>query len=203
MTTANIFEIIGYIGSALVLISFMMVSVFKLRIVNTLGSLFCVVYGFLIHAYPTVIMNIALVAINVYYLVKMMRIQTDNDYDLVKVSGDDGLTKYIIDLYKDDIAKYFPGISMDFSTSNSAFVVCHSGKPVGIMLGNLKDHVLDIKLDYSIPEYRDFSIGEFLMGNLIHEDIDKLVYRGTDENHKAYLKKTGFVNKGDRYERTL
>ncbi|WP_044931310.1 hypothetical protein [Butyrivibrio sp. AC2005] len=201
MNTATIFEVIGYIGSALVLLSFMMVSVYKLRIVNTIGSLFCVIYGLLIHAYPTVVMNIALVAINVYYLTKMLN--TEKNYDLVKVSGDDGLTKYTIDLYKDDIAKCFPGISMDFSGVNCGFVVCHKGKPVGIMLGNLKDHTVDIKLDYSIPEYRDFSIGEFLMSNLVHESIDKLIYKGSDENHKAYLSKTGFVQKGDHYERIL
>ncbi|WP_044957547.1 hypothetical protein [Butyrivibrio sp. LC3010] len=201
MDTKIIFEIIGYIGSALVLISFMMVSVYKLRIVNTLGSLFCVIYGFLIGAFPTVVMNLALVAINVYYLIKMMN--TEKNYDMIRVSEDDGLTKYTIDLYKDDISKCFPGISMDFSGANAAFVVCHNGKPVGITLGILKDHILDIKLDYSIPEYRDFSIGNFLMDNLIHENIDKLIYRGSDEYHKAYLKKTGFVKTGDHYERTL
>ncbi len=201
MSTATIFEIIGYIGSALVLLSFMMVSVYKLRIVNTIGSLFCVIYGILINAYPTVIMNVALVAINVYYLGKMLN--TEKNYDLVRVSGDDGLTRYTIDRNKDDIAKCFPGISMDFSTVNAGFVVCHEGKPVGIMLGNLKEHTLDIKLDYSVPQYRDFSIGEFLMANLVHEGIDKLIYKGSDENHKAYLAKTGFVEKGDHYERIL
>ncbi|MCR5344172.1 MAG: hypothetical protein K6E70_12510 [Butyrivibrio sp.] len=201
MSTATIFEIIGYIGSALVLLSFMMVSVYKLRIVNTIGSLFCVIYGILINAYPTVIMNVALVAINVYYLGKMLN--TEKNYDLVRVSGDDGLTRYTIDRNKDDIAKCFPGISMDFSKVNAGFVVCHEGKPVGIMLGNLKEHTLDIKLDYSVPQYRDFSIGEFLMANLVHEGIDKLIYKGSDENHKAYLAKTGFVEKGDHYERLL
>ena len=201
MNTSLIFEVIGYIGSALVLLSFMMVSVYKLRIVNTIGSLFCVIYGFLIGAYPTVVMNIALVAINVYYLMKAMN--TQKNYDLVKVSGDDGLTKYIIDLYKDDIAKCFPGISMAFAGVTSSFVVCHNGKPVGILLGNLKDHTLDIKLDYSIPQYRDFSVGEFLMSSLVTEGIDKLIYKGPTENHKPYLKKTGFVEKGDHFERIL
>lgn len=201
MTTAMIFEIIGYIGSALVLISFMMVSVFKLRVINTLGSLFCVIYGLLIHAYPTVVMNVALMAINIYYLIKMFN--TQKNYDLVKVSGDDGLVKYIIDLYKDDIAKCFPGISMDFSGVNSAFVVCEHGKPAGIMLGVLKDRVLDIKLDYSTPEYRDFSVGGFLMFNLVNEGIDKLIYKGSDEHHKEYLSKTGFSLNGDHYEKML
>ena len=201
MNMSTVFEIIGYIGSALVLISFMMVSVYKLRIVNMLGSLVCVVYGLLIGAYPTVVMNVALVCINIYYLLKMNNpVKT---YDLVKVSGDEGLTKYMIDLYKDDIAKCFPGISMDFTDTNCGFVVCHKGTPAGVLLGNLKDHVLDIKIDYSTPEYRDFSIGSFLMNNLATEGIDKLIYKGADENHKLYLSKMGFVPKDGRYERIL
>ncbi len=201
MSMSTIFEIIGYIGSALVLVSFMMVSVYKLRIVNMLGSLFCVVYGLLIGAYPTVVMNVALVCINIYYLLKMRNpVKT---YDLVKVSGDEGLTKYMIDLYKDDIAKCFPGISMDFTGTNCGFVVCHKGTPAGVLLGNLKDHALDIKIDYTTPEYRDFSIGSFLMSNLATEGIDKLIYKGADENHKVYLSKMGFVPKDGYYERVL
>ena len=201
MSMSTIYEIIGYVGSALVLLSFMMVSVYKLRVVNMIGSLVCVVYGVLIGAYPTVVMNLALVCINIYYLCKMR--STSRNYDLVKVSGDEGLTKHMIDLYTDDIAKNFPGISMDFSETNCGFVVCHKGTPAGLLLGVLKDHVLDIKLDYSTPEYRDFSIGTFLMNNLATEGIDKLIYSGSDENHKVYLSKMGFVPKTDHYEKLL
>lgn len=201
MDTKMTIEIVGYVGSALVLISFLMVSVFKLRVVNSLGSVVCVIYGLIIHAYPTVVMNLCLVAINIYYLFKM--INTEKSYDLVRVDGDEGLTKYTIDLYKDDIAKCFPGISMDFDRANRGYVVCHDGKPVGVLLGILKDHVLDIMIDYSIPQYRDFSIGQFLMSNIASDGIDKLVYKGSDENHKAYLRKTGFREVGDHYEKDL
>lgn len=202
MNSRIIIEAIGYIGSALVLISFLMVSVYKLRVVNSIGSLFCVIYGLIIHAFPTVVMNVALIAINVYYLSKMLK-PTEKNYDLVRVNGDEGLTGFIINHYKEDIAKCFPGISMDFKKANCGFVVCHEGKPVGVLLGELKNYDLDIMLDYSIPEYRDFSIGRFLMSNLAPEGIDRLIYRGADENHKEYLKKTGFEQKDGYYEKKL
>ena len=201
MSTQTIIELIGYLGSALVLISFLMVSVFKLRIVNSIGSVVCVIYGLIIHAYPTVVMNLCLVAINVYYLVKM--INTQKNYDLVKVNGDEGLTRYTIDRYKEDIAKCFPGISMNFDKANRGYVVCHEGKPVGVMLGEEKDRVLNIMLDYSIPQYRDFSIGAFLMSGIAVDGIDKLIYTGSDENHKEYLKRTGFSAVGNHYEKVL
>ena len=64
MNTKVLIEAIGYTGSALVLVSFLMVSVVKLRIVNTIGSVIFTIYAFIIHSYPTAIMNLCLVMIN-------------------------------------------------------------------------------------------------------------------------------------------
>lgn len=201
VTSKMLIEAFGYLGSALVLVSFLMVSVFKLRVVNSIGSIIFTIYAFIIQSYPTAIMNACLVMINIYYLVKMSN--TKKSYDLVKSGTDDSLLKYTIDKYKEDIMKCFPGINMDFATANSGYVVCHNGKPAGILLGELKDGVMEVLLDYSIPEYRDFSIGQFLFSKLPEDGIKSLTYRGSDENHKAYLTKTGFVNMGGYYEKTF
>lgn len=201
MDTKTIIEAVGYLGSALVLVSFLMVSVVKLRIVNSIGSIIFTVYAFIIKSYPTAIMNLCLVMINIYYLIKMRN--TDRSYDLVKVDPDDKLLQYSIEKNKDDILKCFPDTNMDFSSVNTCYVVCHNGNPVGIALGKLKERVMELVLDYSTPEYRDCSIGQFLFSKLKEEGIKTVTYRGPDENHKEYLAKTGFVNKGDYYEKTL
>ncbi len=198
---AFVIELIGYLGSALVLISFLMVSVYKLRVINSLGSVACVIYGLIIHAYPTVVMNLALLIINIYYLVKM--INTQKNYDMIKANVDDTFVKYTIGLYKEDIEKCFPGISFDFNQSDMCFVICHEGKPVGITVGELKGYDLDMKLDYSIPAYRDFSIGQFLFSKLSKEGIDRVQYRGAVVNHKTYLEKIGFEKKEGYYEKKL
>lgn len=194
-------EAFGYLGSALVLVSFLMASVFKLRVVNTIGSVIFTIYAFIIHSYPTAIMNACLVCINIYYLIKMSN--TEKSYDLVKADSDDSLLEYFINQYKDDIIKIFPGINMDFSGADACYVVCHDGKLVGAMLGQENNGFIEVLLDYTIPEYRDFSIGKFLFDKLAEEGIKSAIYRGSDENHKAYLAKTGFVNKGGYYEKTL
>ena len=119
MNTNVIIEAIGYTGSALVLVSFLMVSVVKLRIVNTIGSLIFTTYALIIHSYPTAIMNICLVLINIYYLVKMSNTKENSRaYDLVRVSPEDSMLKYTIDRASSDIQKIFPGISMDFSKAD-------------------------------------------------------------------------------------
>ncbi len=201
MDSKTIVEIVGYVGSALVVLSFFMVSVVKLRIVNTIGSVIFTVYAFIIQSYPTAIMNIVLVLINIYHLVKLYN--TKRSYDFVKVNVGDKLLHYALDTYTEDIQKCFPGTSMDFPGANVGYVVCHKGTPAGIVIGTLKDNVLDLLLDYSTPEYRDFSIGKYLFSKLPEEGIKSVIYRGSDENHKAYLTKTGFVDKGDHYEKIM
>ena len=62
-------EIFGYIGTALVLLSMMMTSVVKLRMVNMSGSLISIIYSYLIHAWPVVFLNTGLFIINAIQLV--------------------------------------------------------------------------------------------------------------------------------------
>ena len=84
MSTAAIYEIIGYVGSGLVLVSFLMTSVVKLRLVNCVGGIIFAVYALLIHSYPTMIMNICLVLINLYYLWKLRN--SEPNYRLVSLT---------------------------------------------------------------------------------------------------------------------
>ncbi|MFG6686205.1 uroporphyrinogen decarboxylase [Mariniflexile sp. HNIBRBA6329] len=65
-------EWIGYAAMATVLISFLMKSVHKLRIVNSLGCLLFVFYGVLLEpiSNPIIITNTAIFCINIYYLLK-------------------------------------------------------------------------------------------------------------------------------------
>lgn len=65
-------EWIGYLAMATVLFSFLMKSVSKLRLVNSIGCLLFVFYGFLLQpvSKPIIITNIAIFCINLYYLLK-------------------------------------------------------------------------------------------------------------------------------------
>ena len=77
------------------------------------------------------------------------------------------------------------------------------GNPVGIVVGKEEDKVMNLILDYSFPEYRDFSIGLFLVKRLKEEGISKLIYDGPTENHMTYLDKMGFQKVGEHYERKI
>ena len=58
-------EVIGYVGMAFVVSSFFMQNLKWLRILNIIGGSLCCAYGFLTHTYPTAILNLLLVCINI------------------------------------------------------------------------------------------------------------------------------------------
>ena len=201
MNTSTWIEIVGYVGSFLVLVSFLMASVFKLRIVNTIGSFIFMIYALIIKSYPTAIMNFCLVLINLHFLWKMSK--DHKEYELIKVKKDDGFLKYVLGAYDADIRKCFPNIEVDPEKADEAYILCCQNKPAGVFLGKGSKEKIDIMLDYSTPEYRDFSLGKFLMSELKKSGVGKLVYSGPAQHHAEYLEKTGFTKTEEGYVKVL
>lgn len=195
-------EIIGYLGSALVVVSMLMSSVVKLRVINTIGSSIFAVYALMIHSYPTALMNGFLIGINIYNLVKLTQI--DRSYDLVEGAQGESLLRYLLDYYWEDIRTYFPDFSAD-NGANRAYMVCCNGNPAGVLLGTDNGQgTLQVLLDYSTPIYRDCSIGAYLYSKLPSMGIHTLVFAGKgSQAHAAYLTKMGFVKEGDVYIKNL
>ena len=195
-------EMLGYMGSALVVASMLMSSVVKLRVINTIGSGIFAVYALIIHSYPTALMNVCLVAINVCNLVRLSR--KDQSYDLVDGAGEEGLLGYLLDYYRADIQTYFPDFSRD-RVGDRAFIVCCNGNPAGLLLGiDGGQGTLQVLLDYSTPTYRDCSIGGYLYDRLPSRGVRTLVFAGrASQAHRAYLTKMGFVQKDGTYVKNL
>jgi hypothetical protein len=62
-------EWVGYIASLALIISFMMKNVNTLRIINSLGAILFVVYGYMLHiSWPIIITNGFILMANIYYL---------------------------------------------------------------------------------------------------------------------------------------
>ena len=87
-------ELFGYLGSFIVLVSFLMTSVLKLRIVNSVGSVIFMIYALIIHSYPTAIMNFCLVLINLHFLWKMRH--GSKEYDFLEVEPSDEYLNYLL-----------------------------------------------------------------------------------------------------------
>ena len=195
-------EMIGYLGSILVVVSMLMSSVVKLRVINTIGSGIFAAYALMIRSYPTALMNACLVGINIYNLVRLK--QGDRSYDLAEAAPEDGLLRYLLDHYREDILTYFPGFT-GAEERDRAYVVFCGGDPAGVLLGTDDGQgTLDVKLDYSTPTYRDCSIGAYLYGKLPSKGVRTLIFEGEETGaHAAYLTKMGFVKENGAYVKRL
>ena len=61
-------ELVGYLASFFVLLSFFNKDMRKLRIVNSVGCALFVTYGVLLVSIPIIITNVAILLVNGYYL---------------------------------------------------------------------------------------------------------------------------------------
>ncbi|MBO4403811.1 MAG: YgjV family protein [Treponema sp.] len=195
-----ILEAVGYIGSAFVVISMLMTSVVKLRLINAAGSVISIIYAAIVGAYPLAVMNFCLVIINTVNLIKLFK--SKKDYSIIKVTSGDAYLKYFIDSYRDDIASFFPDADI-YASYPDSYIICRGSESVGIMLGKEKDGTVEVRVDYATPMYRDCSVGKFLYSALSRSGVRKLSVNSPSEMHKVYLKKMGFINSGIAYEKLL
>jgi len=78
----NTTEIIGYLASLFVLLSFFNKDMRKLRLVNSVGCGLFVAYGILLFSIPIIITNVAILCVNGYYLfVKKEPIRPETELD--------------------------------------------------------------------------------------------------------------------------
>lgn len=202
MNTKTMIELFGYIGSALVVVSMLMSSVVKLRIINLIGSVIFAIYALIIKSYPTALMNFFLVGINIYHLIRLMG--SKRHYELLQLKPDDSYLSFFLNYYKEDIKKYFQDNSITRDGCNKAFAVCCDNEMAGVLMGRQTDAALVLMLDYSTPVYRDCSVGEFIYGRLPEYGIKSLVYTGDNPDHVAYIEKMGFEKqKNESYIKRL
>ena len=68
----NVFlELVGYAGTAFVLLSMMMTSVTRLRIFNLCGSVLSMLYAFACATWPVFVLNLCLTGINSFQLYRL------------------------------------------------------------------------------------------------------------------------------------
>lgn len=202
MDSSTIIEMIGYLGSVLVLVSFLMASVVKLRVINSVGGLIFAVYALLIRSYPTALMNFCLVGINLYYLARLRH--PDRHYSLIQEKRDSSVLRAFLEHYGEDIEGCFPGSRVNAEEADVVCFVCHDMTPAGILLGKRRENgVLEILLDYSTPEYRDCSVGNYLYSRLPELGVHSLAYLQDPLKHEAYLRKMGFVREDGIYVKRL
>ena len=198
MDTGTIIELIGYLGSILVLVSMVMTSVIKLRVINLTGSVIFAAYALMIRSYPTAVMNICLAGVNIYHLRRLLKEQ--KNYDLIPASLEDGFVSFLLRSNEADIRKFFPSFSAENVPADVVCLLCCDSNPAGLFLGKkLENGAVEVLLDYALPVYRDTTVGRFLYQRLVQEGFRSLVFRQNAPEHTPYLEKMGYQKKNDEF----
>ncbi len=73
MTFSHFMELVGYAGTALVILSMLMTSLQKLRILNLCGALLSMLYAMTAGAWPVVVLNASLMLIQTVQIIRLRR----------------------------------------------------------------------------------------------------------------------------------
>ncbi len=191
---------IGYFASGIIALSMTMNSIVKFRWINLIGATTFATYGFLIGAYPVMALNGFIVLVDIYYLSKIY--SKSQLFDTLEVRGDNKYLLKFLDFYKKDINKFFPDFVYKPEMNTISFLVLRNTAVAGIFLAHRGgENELIVGLDYTVPEYRDYKNGKFVLSHL--KDIFKkegyfrLIAGGGPSQHNNYLKKLGFEEGSD------
>ena len=66
-------DLIGYIATAFILVSFCVKDMTPLRIINSMGSVLWIWYGISIKSNPTIFLNLAVLVIHLVWLIRRLK----------------------------------------------------------------------------------------------------------------------------------
>lgn len=179
----------------------LMSSVIKLRVINITGSIISGTYALIIGSFPLALMNICLIIINVYNILKLKK--ESRKYEIVVGNTQDAFFKYFVNHYSDDIKNYFCDFEAEKVSGDTVYYVFCNEAPVGLFVGNKKDDQIDIVLDYTVPAYRDCSVAKFLYIAIKKEGINQLEIGNPFEKHIQFLNKMDYRKQETRYVKML
>jgi hypothetical protein len=204
MVELSAVEVVGYVASALVVVSLTMTSVVRLRAISLLGSVTFVAYGLMLGSIPIIITNASIAVINVWFL--RTELGGHRDLGASPIHADEPFLADFLHFHLPDIRRFQPDFAMPEHDAY-ALLLTRDGLPAGALVGRRHGGELDVVLDYVTRPYRDSRLGEWLYGKgsgvLRSAGISRVVTRPGDETHRAYLERIGFVRRGDCYEREL
>jgi hypothetical protein len=158
-------EIVGWVGSALLVWSLLQTRVLRLRVINLVGCLVLIVYNGINQIWPMLGLNIVLAGINTWQIRKLISTRHDDaTYEVVEVEADGELLLRMLDRHRGDILHFNPGIDLTGPEGERIAFLVVSGDAIAgvVVVRDAGNGVAQVVLDYVTPKYRDFEPGEFV-----------------------------------------
>lgn len=191
-------DLLGWGGSALLVYSLLQASVLRLRVLNAIACVILIVFNGVLEVWPMVGMNSVLVAINGWFIVRMLRERHDETaFEVLEVNPTDEYLRHVLRVHGEDILRFNPDFVHDPGETQDAFLVQRGDETVGVVLLREDGTTANVLLDYVTPRYRDFSPGEFVWrrsGLLADRGIRRVVT--PPSMVAAYYDRLGFRREG-------
>ena len=154
-------EGIGYAASLIILVSLLMTNVFRLRVINGIGSVLFGAYGWLIGSWPVCVINLVIAGIDGWYLLQTLGSSAFFDLAPAASVGPEYLKRFFL-FHERELEKYAPGLTLEDLQNACTCLIFRNMLPVGVFSYRQNGADADIVIDFMIPEYRDFKAGRYL-----------------------------------------
>jgi len=207
--TRTLLEILGWTGSALVILSLAQARVLRFRVLNLAGALLATLYNGVLGIWPFAAMNAVIAVIDVYWLRRLLRERHDPvAYSVVEVGPSDAYLAHVVTSHLDDIHRFQPTYALPTDpASRRAYVVQRDAETVGaVVVRDAGEGTAVVELDYVTPRFRDFTPGEFVYrssGMFAADGITRLVADEELGTQREYLARVGFREEGGRWVRDV
>jgi len=189
-------DIVGWLGSALLIYSVMQARVLRFRVLNLAACVVLTGFNAALEIWPMVAMNVALMAINAWHIRALVTTRHDTaSYAVLEVGGQDEYLRHVLRVHEADILRFQPDLVWDGGIEgNVAFIVQRDDETVGVVLLHVEGSTATVLLDYVTPRYRDFSPGQFVWRHstvLADRGLTKVVT--SPQMVGAYYQRLGFT----------
>jgi hypothetical protein len=196
-------ELVGWVGSAVLVWSLLQTRILRLRVINLVGCVILIVYNGVAGVWPMLGLNVVLAVINVYYLRKLLSTRhSDASYEVVQVDADDAYLRYLMARHAADLATFYPGFDPRAPYGGEAYLVLRDEETVGyVLLHPEADGVARVDVDYVTERFRDFTPGEFVFrrSELLRSRGYRTVVASATPSSQGYYPRLGFRREGERY----
>lgn len=196
MSASTVYELIGYAGSTLIIISLTRTSLLRFRLWGLAGSITFLAYSLLIGAYPIAIVNVVIIGIHLWFIRNLLS-RTKEFFTILHVRPESRYMAFWVEFHRDEIDRFQPEFSYEPAQGRIHAFILRDAVPAGLFIAEVHDDAsIEVKLDFVSPAYRDFKAGRFLYSTRsgLFEDPrcdTAWTVSGTPE-HIDYLEGMGF-----------